>query len=143
MTICVKNRELLFNNSEIKSATRDCWLAIPEHYPNVMIDEFIIMPNHIHGIIIVGAQLIASNANQGVINHTPTLRQIIRSFKAASTYSIRKNGHEYFAWQRNYYEHIIRNETDLNNIRKYIIDNPINWDKDENNPQILLEAQIK
>ena len=150
MTICTKNRELLFDNSEIKSVARDCWLAIPDHYPHAAIDKFIVMPNHMHGIIFI------NNDGKGTACRALTFEQfgkpvsgslptIIRSFRSAATKQINilKNTPGSPVWQRNYYEHIIRNETDLNNIRQYIIDNPINWEEDENNPKILQEAPEK
>ncbi|MBN2365713.1 MAG: transposase, partial [Calditrichaeota bacterium] len=59
---------------------------------------------------------------------------IIRFFKAKSTRMIRLSGFKNFSWQRNYYEHIIRNENDLNRIRKYIIENPSQWNQDKKNP---------
>jgi putative transposase len=70
------------------------------------------------------------------MNHAPTLGEVVRSFKAASTRLIRKAGHLDFAWQRNYYEHVIRNEGELDRIRLYIQANPLNWAKDEDNPLI-------
>ncbi|MGE5446697.1 MAG: hypothetical protein ACM3SR_19205 [Ignavibacteriales bacterium] len=101
------------------------------------------MPNHIHSIIII------TTIHQGVINHAPTLGTIIRTFKTVSTRLIRQNNLIEFAWQRNYYEHIIRgiwgsdqrgrilgnlNEKSLDDIRKYIVENPLRWSDDEENP---------
>jgi REP element-mobilizing transposase RayT len=97
------------------------------------------MPNHVHGIIVVGAQFIAPSAvadkNQGAINRAPTLGQIVRTYKASSTRHIRATANANFAWQRNYYEHVIRDEESLNRIRQYILDNPARWDSDRENPQ--------
>jgi len=103
------------------------------------------MPNHIHGIIIlpnVGAQFIApfrkiTTDNQGVINHAPTIGEIVRAFRARCTHMINiiRNTPGIPLWQRNYYEHIIRNEPELHAIREYIRDNPLKWDMDEENPQ--------
>ena len=91
------------------------------------------MPNHIHGIIaIVGVQFIAPEL-KGVINHAPTIGKIVRVFKAISAYEIHKNEILEFGWQRNYYERIIRNENELNQIRQYILDNPAEWDEDPEN----------
>jgi REP element-mobilizing transposase RayT len=101
VTICVRNRLCLFGevvNGAIKindagRLVQSAWGEIPVRFSNLQIDEFIVMPNHIHGILIVGAQFIAPssvrhdrrNAKQGAINHAPTLGEIVRSFKAAST----------------------------------------------------------
>ena len=59
---------------------------------------------------------------------------IIRAYKGAVTHWCKNNGHNYFGWQRNYYEHIVRNEDELNQIRKYIAENPLKWERDEENP---------
>ena len=105
-------------------------------------DEFIVMPNHIHGILIVGAQFIAPssvrhddhNAKQGAMNRAPTLGEIVRAYKAASTHIVRSTVNSNFAWQRNYYEHIIRNDDFLHRIREYIQNNPARWEYDRENP---------
>jgi hypothetical protein len=73
--------------------------------------------------------------NQGAINHAPTLGEIVRTFKAATTRQIRLAGLSEFGWQRNYYEHIIRDEDSLNRIREYIATNPLRWELDRENPQ--------
>jgi REP element-mobilizing transposase RayT len=73
------------------------------------------------------------NQKTGLINQTPTLGLIIRYFKSKCTYELHKNGFNNNLWQRNYYEHIIRNEHSLFKIRQYIRDNPKNWEEDRNN----------
>ena len=122
-----------------------CWLNLPRHFLCLELDAFVIMPNHLHGIIVVGAQFIApdcpnnqtdissTHLPQGAINHAPTLGNIVRNFKALSTRTIRRDHDAGFAWQRNYYEHVIRNEEGLKEIREYIVNNPANWDRDEDN----------
>ena len=137
------------------------WEKIPAHFPHVETDEFIVMPNHVHGIIVlsdVGAQLIApfrkaTTENQGVMNHAPTgnngmnpdvmnhapaVGKIVRAFKAGCTHMINamRNRPGMPVWQRNYYEHIIRDEKELYAIREYIRCNPLKWDEDEENPEI-------
>ena len=81
--------------------------------------------------------------NQGVINPAPTVGNIVRAFKARCTHII--NGvHDtpgHLLWQRNYYEHIIRNEDELNRIREYIVNNPARWAEDEDNPVNLNRRQ--
>lgn len=118
------------------------WDELPNHYPGVEADAFVVMPNHVHGIIMVGAQFIAPSdgfdvTNQGVMNHAPTLGNIVRAYKAASTRLIRQAGAPDFAWQRNYYEHVVRDEKSLNRIRQYILDNPIRWEFDRENPAAM------
>ena len=101
------------------------------------------MPNHVHGIIMVGAQFIAPQVilsnrfGKGAINRAPTLGEIVRTYKAVSTQLIRRAASSDFAWQRNYYEHVVRSETSLNRIRQYILDNPARWAFDRENPAAM------
>ncbi|MBI4619200.1 MAG: hypothetical protein HY739_03395 [Desulfobacterales bacterium] len=155
MTIVTQNRECLFGNvADGKMVLNDagwvaqtCWLEIPNHFPNVHLDAFIIMPNHIHGIIFiidnemgksVGVQnfepLQRSNQNkyQQIISHS--IGSIIRGFKIGVTKWFRHNTDIYTVWQRNYWEHVIRDENELNHIREYIINNPLKWESDDENP---------
>ncbi len=86
----------------------------------------------------VGTQFIAPKKNgvmnAGTMNRTPTLGMVVRSFKALATRKIRLSGKEEFGWQHNYYEHVIRNEDSLKYIREYIINNPLRWELDRENP---------
>ena len=158
VTICTQNRECLLGDAvdgemrlnEMGKTIMACWQRIPEHFRDIEIDEFIVMPNHVHGIIVinhnVGAQFIApdrTNAslqgnqgviNQGVMNHAPTVGNIVRAFKVRCAYTINRthNTSGITLWQRNYYEHIIHDETEMNKIQEYIINNPLNWEMDEN-----------
>ena len=155
MAICVKNRDELFDNDQVKSLIQTWWDKLPSKFQNIQIDQFVIMPNHIHGIIFIMNEPVGADPcvcpekgeHTGSPLHKPTLGRIVQWFKTMTTNEylrIIKQGLiepiEGKLWQRNYYEHIIRNETDLNNIRQYIIDNPANWEEDENNPKILQEA---
>jgi REP element-mobilizing transposase RayT len=165
ITICTNNRINYFGdiqNENIKlSRTGELvsinWNEIPNKFKNIEIDEFVIMPNHIHGIIFIKEEFDDNNdenvnntKNKDTINrvstnsyiifkeHNPmfkkSLSTIIRWFKGKSSYEIRKNLNiPEFAWQRNYYDHIIRNEKELEEIRKYIYYNPLNWSNDEYN----------
>ena len=166
ITICSYKREEIFGEiindliqlSSIGKVIQDCWYQIPINYENIKLDEFVIMPNHIHGIIwIVGAIHESPETKQkihespkdnptqenGVIRELPLrierrkmlLTKIIGRFKMNSSKSINDihNSKGSHVWQRSYYDHIIRNEDDLNNTKQYIQDNPLNWDKDENN----------
>jgi len=128
---------------------QQCWLEIPNHFPDVSLDEYVIMPNHVHGIIIIN-DYDNNTRNVGAKNFSPlqipkfqsskrTIGSIIRSFKIGITKWFRQNTYIYPVWQRNYgacpdaiREHIIRNDDKLNRIREYINCNPMNWFYDEN-----------
>ncbi len=120
------------------------WHGIPTHFPNINLDEYIIMPNHFHGILIIKS----ANKDETACGRAPasnapplSLGSIIGSFKSRCVVEnlrfIEEYGLEEIGkiWQRNYHDQIIRNEDDLSRIRKYIIENPINWINDENNPE--------
>jgi len=145
VTICTHARRSFFgfiSDSEMRmsdmgSIAMEYWERLPHRFPCVSLDECIVMPNHLHGIIIiVGAQLIApwNEDLLGAINRAPTLGEIIRSFKAVTSRQIRGSVNQTFGWQRNYYEHVIRNENSLNHIREYISTNPMRWELDRENP---------
>lgn len=149
VTICTWNKECLLGditNSEIKISPvgeiiQKEWYKIPNRFPNVQLDAFVIMPNHIHGIIIVGATLVVARDddvgrnNRAGTSPAPTLGEIIGSFKSICVHKCKYNGLNIGKlWQRNYYEHVIRNEDELNKIREYIVLNPAMWDEDDENP---------
>ncbi len=190
ITICVKDRECVFGNtsngkiilSDIGKTAENCWCEIPRHFPFVNLDEYVIMPNHIHGIIIIEKPMICNvsikpvdfmgipvetqdfaslptqqpnvpnethatqqthathqsdatqqsdatkQSNEPSSNFGPqskNIASIIRGFKIGVTkYAVKNNIP--FEWQSRYYDHVIRDENDLNRIRKYIIENPSN-----------------
>jgi putative transposase len=146
------------------SISEQSWRSLPRHFTNIELDAFIVMPNHIHGIVFIyggtsswaerqgeafgakdgntslkapNASPLHGTARRASKGTTPgSLGAIVQSFKSTSTRRInkvRKNPGTPF-WQRNYYEHVIRNEDDLNNIRQYILHNPAQWLKDDENP---------
>ena len=131
----IANEEMQLN--EFGRIAGECWCAIPEHFANVELGTYVIMPNHVHGIIIihenglfqpVGAQHAAPLRKPNV--KPGSLGAIIRSFKSAVTRNIGQKN----IWQRNYYEHMIRNEKEWDKIHRYIESNPINWESDNENP---------
>lgn len=141
ITICTFNRELYFEKyTKLKEIVNQQWQKITKRYSNLILDEFIIMPNHIHGIIIVGATLAVAQNRAGA-RPAPTIGKIIGTFKSLCVHDwliyLKKN--EIAAvgkfWQRNYYEHIIRGENDLNKIRQYIQNNPLKWYLDRENQE--------
>ncbi|MBI5739595.1 MAG: hypothetical protein HZA16_02640 [Nitrospirae bacterium] len=107
-------------------------------------DVFVLMPNHLHGIINVGAPLVGAldyvivKNNRAGTSPAPTLGDIVGSFKSLCMYNCRNNNlNAGKLWQRNYYERVIRDEYELTRIREYIIHNPLQWDEDEYNPENL------
>jgi len=132
-----KNNKAIMQHTELGKAAIKFWLEIPEHYPNVILDEFIIMPEHIHGIIQISAQNIEQGRAQNIEPKQNkyqkiipgSLGAIIRGYKIGVTKWAKQNGYENFKWQRNFHEKIIHNERALNNIRQYIKNNPKNWKK--------------
>jgi putative transposase len=159
ITVCAYKHGLLFGDvvgnkmclNENGEFVNKCWQEISNHYPNVVLDEFVIMPNHIHGII----QIIDNNTriqnnqngeNVGAQNIEPlqpkqninkyqhiipgSIGAIIRGFKIGVTKWFRQNTDIYTVWQRNYHEHIIRNEKEFYRIKNYIRQNPIMWSDD-------------
>ena len=96
------------------------------HYQNCMLDQFVIMPNHVHGILIIDYCM------SPVKPFKYSLSEIIRGFKTFSAREINIKNPERFSWQRSFYDHIIRNEKSLYEIRNYIANNPLQWDLEKN-----------
>ncbi len=139
VTICVQDRECLLG----KIVNDDMYLlpfghivnkfitSIPDHYPGIYVDVFQIMPNHIHVIT-------ALESHGRTRGSAPTLGTIVQRFKTMTTHNYLEgmeiHGWKSFnkkLWQRDYYEHVIRDEKDLNRIREYIQNNVVNWHKDK------------
>jgi len=168
VTVCTRDHRCLFGRivgdaMELNDAGRTvekCWREIPTHFPQVEVDEFTVMPNHIHGILFIRAKddLVTPTGNLvGADNHSPvpphdyppvhhppapsrprgtsqTVGSILRGFKIGVTKWMRENAGLDDVWQRNYHEHIIRNEKSLNLIRQYTADNPASWARDRYGP---------
>ncbi len=155
VTIVTHQRECLFGEvvngkmvlNEPGRIVQKWWDDIPAHFPGVETGAFVIMPNHVHGIIVitcrgaVPAPKLDDSQNRGgetpPLRKTPTLGQIVAYFKYKSTKEI--NGLDGAGvvtklWQRNYYERIIRNEREMDAIWRYIDANPVNWAEDSENP---------
>lgn len=165
----VVDREIRLNDGG--RIVQECWQAIPEHFGDVQLGEFVVMPNHVHGIVcIVGARqdsvgtthvsvgarhasplqtvlspehahaAVVSSAPPSVSARGPTPRSIgaiVGAFKSSATKRINEIRGTPGApvWQRNYYEHVIRNEKELNHTRQYVLDNPMRWAFDRENPE--------
>jgi REP element-mobilizing transposase RayT len=148
LTLCTKDRACLFGDiadgkmrlNKAGEIVKKCWNDIPSHFQHVSLDEFIIMPNHIHGIVFVGANSYSPphmDQNTGKEGFSPkrgtakTIGSVVRGFKIGVTKWMRFNTSIHDAWQRNYWEHIVRNEEELNSIREYIQYNPAQWISDK------------
>jgi putative transposase len=146
VTICVSAKRFLFGRllggqmrlNEYGQAVQACWSGLPDHYVSVELNAFVVMPNHVHGVIVitdVGAGL--RPARKGSIHKPHALPEIMRAFKAFCSRGINdmRGTPGARVWQRNYYEHVIRDEQSLNRIREYILANPERWDLDRENPE--------
>jgi len=136
--------------NECGRIARTCWLEIPVHFPHVRLDSYVIMPNHAHGVLWIMETPAGVEASVEVpvgAQHAAPLRRarapapgslgtIVRSFKSAVSKGIRESGGaaRVAIWQRNYFEHIIRNDDALHRIREYITNNPARWSLDRENP---------
>ena len=161
VTIVTQDRALLFGNiGGGEMGYRDAglvidswWHSISRRFPTVLTDEYVVMPNHLHGILFIGGQV--ENDRPGKGDHTgsplqspvlenPSLGAVVGWFKTMTTNDyirgVKEDGWPPFRgrlWQRNYHDHIIRNNRALDNIRAYIINNPSNWNDDAENPTNL------
>ena len=120
----------------------DCWLQIPNHFPNAILHEYIIMPNHLHGIIELDTNIGAENtieinkvendirAEDFLPQRKRSIGSIVKGFKIGVTKWMRQNTNTHEVWQRNYYEHIIKNEQAYIAISNYIKNNPLQWTED-------------
>jgi putative transposase len=162
VTICTKDRAAIFGDfvegemrmNDFGVIVQTCWNELPSHYPQVQLNAFVVMPNHIHGIIIINDDAVRSNHRLSPMNITEnepsvgarsprpygkiTLGNIIAFFKYQSTKrcNVIRNSPGIKLWQRNYYDHIIRSERSMNRIREYIKANPDRWQWDGKNQGI-------
>ena len=129
ITICTHNRALFLQAERVQEVVRSAWHDLPVRFPSVVLDEFVIMPNHVHGIISL----------RGAASGAPTLGRVVRAFKSVSAITaneaLGRSGQPF--WQRNYYEHVIRDEEELNAVRRYVRENPLRWSDDPDNPANL------
>jgi REP element-mobilizing transposase RayT len=149
VTICTQNHECKFGeivNGEMHlnnfgMVVEDCWKGISLHFKNVELDEYIIMPNHLHGILIlnepVGTRHAVSLPEQFGKPISGSVSTIVRSFKSAVTKGINqmRSTPGVPIWQQRYYDRIIRDEKELNNVRDYIANNVLAWAFDTENPE--------
>lgn len=160
VTMCTQNKELFFEDSCLSKIAEECWLEIPKHFANVDTDVYVVMPNHLHGII-----WISNESRTGVQLNAPTRSSpkfrgnfqdeskekrfsrispkrgtrgiVIRTFIGAVTRRAHTLDLDDFNWQRGSYDRIIRNREELDRIRNYINENPLKWELDEYHPSRL------
>ena len=155
VTICVKEREHVFGNivdgkmclNDAGRTAWNCWREISDRF-NVAVDEYVIMPNHMHGVLLVNGD--GRNTSVDAINGVSTLipchknpmitfslGTVIRWYKGRVTFEINKLSDTKFQWQSGYYDRVIRDELECHDIRKYLVDNSLKWDLDRNNTENL------
>lgn len=123
VTVCTYRRAVLFAEAPAIDAVQACWIEIPSHFP-VELDAFVVMPNHVHGI------LVYSRAG-----HARPLPAVVGSFKSAVARSINllRGTQGEPVSQRGYYDRVVRDERELEALREYISNNPASWDDDPEN----------
>jgi REP element-mobilizing transposase RayT len=134
VTICTQQHRLVFGTlidghvllKGPGQIAESVWVTLPRRFAHVKLHDYVFMPNHLHAII----ELTGLGATQA--GPRAALWEIIRVFKAATSYSIRRSeGQPWFAWQEEYYDSVIRTEAALQQIRRYILDNPMCWTQDK------------
>lgn len=165
VTLCVQGRECLFGEVEdgammLNDAGRMvevAWRHLPQRFPHIALDTCVVMPNHMHGIVMindtVGAGLgppglsspnlcpadVLPSKEKGAASRAPTLGDIVCAFKSISTVEVNRmlSRSGVPLWQRNYFERIIRDDRELARAREYIATNPLKWELDTENPANL------
>ncbi len=143
VTICTQNKENKFGAivngdmqlNEFGYIVQESWIWLPKQYEYLELDEWAIMPNHFHGILKInefgrGGSLTAPTCD---ISHIKSLGSLVGGFKTVAAKRVNELRHmpSSVVWQRNYYEHVIRNEDDLHRIREYVVNNSLKWENDE------------
>jgi REP element-mobilizing transposase RayT len=173
VTTCTDNRSCLFGVvadgemylNEAGRMVHKVWESIPRFW-DAEIDVFVVMPNHVHGIVVLGDARGSPETDRGFIpaaagnpetrapaptkseivggSPAPVLSTVVGRFKSFTSNQYRKGVRERnwlpvsgTLWQRKYYEHVIRNDADLDRIREYIINNPLSWHLDRENPDVF------
>ena len=144
VTICVEEKKCLLGEvikgemvvNEYGRIVQEEWYRSVEIRHEVQLDEFVVMPNHLHGIVVLVGATGRSPLRLKPGPSPRSLGSFVGGFKSATTTRINdlRGTHGIPLWQRNYYEHVIRNEDDLHRIREYIQTNPLRWELDRENP---------
>jgi REP element-mobilizing transposase RayT len=142
VTICAQDRACLFGNvvdegmclNDAGHMLATLWNDIPSQFADVDVDAFVVMPNHVHGIVVLPDAATAVGA--------PALGKVVAAFKSTTTVhyirGVKTRAWPEFRqrlWQRNYYEHVIRDEKALDRVRQYVDENPARWASDDENPE--------
>ncbi len=144
ITIVTQNREYFFGDvinkkmqlSEIGKIAKKYWFEIPKHFPFVKLGAFVVMPNHVHGIIEIANTTVQTTISKNKFGpQSKNLASIVRGYKIGVTINAKKINVNW-GWQPNYHDHIIRNNDEYKRIKNYIIDNPKKWTDDKFNPII-------
>jgi putative transposase len=125
--------------SSLGNVVNECWLKVPEHFPHVVLGEFVVMPNHFHGVLHLTSD---GECGEGIatVGRPPgglqkgSVSSVINSFKGAVTSAARSMGLHGPVWQSRFHDHVIRDEKDYLRIRDYILNNPAKWDEDRYHP---------
>ena len=152
ITVCTKNREEWFGRidgdelrlNEFGDIAKNFWAEITGHFKYVGIDEFSVMPNHVHGILIIEENMVGNaymrSHQRNAFMHSlqdrtkTSLSKVIQQYKASVTRKINSlEGGLHFGWQKSFYDHVIRNDRSLDNLRQYITNNPLKWELDIEN----------
>jgi REP element-mobilizing transposase RayT len=155
VTVCTRGKVHLFGQvvegemalNDAGRMVRSAWEHMPRQFPTFELDGYVVMPNHFHAVIrIVGAPLVGA-PNRAGTRPAPTVGDIVGAFKSITTdeflRGVRESGWSPLngaLWQRNYYEHIIRDDDELNKIREYVATNPVRWDTDLENPDYVRDT---
>jgi putative transposase len=145
VTICTWQRECLFGEisdgemrlNNLGSIAFAAWTDLSNHYRHIELDAFVVMPNHVHGLIVI-TDVQAKGAS---LKPAPTVKihglpEIVRGFKTFSSRRINESRHNPGCpvWQRDYYDRVIRNGNELTRASAYIVNNPLKWERDKENP---------
>ena len=142
LTICTFSRAHLFEDPVLCELVREGWAALPMRFPTIRLDSFVVMPNHLHGIVWLA---LPEHRRHLDSLYSPRLSGIVRVLKSlvAVAYIRWVAQHDpnrsARVWQRNYYEHVIRDEHELEQIRHYIRDNPTRWAENRDNLDLLFK----
>ena len=147
VTLCVEDRRCLFGTItdgtlELNPTGRwiaSTWEGLGYRFPAVEMDAFVVMPNHLHGIVVLGEQPVSAESRTD-------LPEIMRRFKTYTATQFRtrdttpRDLRRINLWQRGYHDRVIRNDRELNAIREYILNNPMQWHLDRENPDRMVET---
>jgi putative transposase len=107
------------------------WNTLPGRFPGLELDQYVVMPNHFHGIVVLTEESRRHLYARGRHKRPPTLGDVIGVFKRVTSYNMHRSGAPSFAWQQDFFDHIIRNTPQLERSRFYIVTNPARWAEDE------------